>query len=129
MCWATLHRNSQNHSFALFKPDPTDRIWRHLVILCLGVVVVDVVRGMVVRRVDGLQVERELTGGVPGGQSGVWVRDYREIRLLIVPNGFLLPNNQVNIKVYVDLRVGDVIRFGLSFLFLLFWLKCLCGYI
>ncbi|KAB2613455.1 hypothetical protein D8674_035771 [Pyrus ussuriensis x Pyrus communis] len=49
------------------------------VILHLGVVVVDVVRGMVLRGVDdGLQVERGLTGGVPGGQSGVWVRDYRE---------------------------------------------------
>ncbi|KAB2613458.1 hypothetical protein D8674_035774 [Pyrus ussuriensis x Pyrus communis] len=48
------------------------------VILLLGVVAVDVVRGMVLRGVDGLQVERGLTGGVPGGQSGVWVRDYRE---------------------------------------------------
>ncbi|RXH90117.1 hypothetical protein DVH24_032474 [Malus domestica] len=39
-----------------------------LVILRLGVVAIDVVRGMVLRGVDGLQVERGLTGGVPGGQ-------------------------------------------------------------
>ncbi|KAB2597709.1 hypothetical protein D8674_000629 [Pyrus ussuriensis x Pyrus communis] len=48
------------------------------VILHLGVVAVDVVRGMVHRGVDGLHVERGLTGGVPGGRSGIWVRDYRE---------------------------------------------------